>query len=88
MLAGDEQVTPPGDIFRVFDSLNIVANMRVAIEAVRSADEATRDRYGEIVFRFFFGLLYRDRIALGDPHPPRPPQHGRQQARRLRFPER
>ena len=28
-----------------------------------------RDRYGEIVFRFFFGLLYRDRIALGDPHP-------------------
>ncbi len=28
-----------------------------------------RDRYGEIVFRFFLGLLYRDRIALGDPHP-------------------
>jgi predicted unusual protein kinase regulating ubiquinone biosynthesis (AarF/ABC1/UbiB family) len=28
-----------------------------------------RDRYGEIVFRFFFGLLYRDGIALGDPHP-------------------
>ena len=21
------------------------------------------------MFRFFFGLLYRDRIALGDPHP-------------------
>jgi predicted unusual protein kinase regulating ubiquinone biosynthesis (AarF/ABC1/UbiB family) len=38
-------------------------------EVVRRADEATRDRYGEIVFRFFFGLLYRDRIALGDPHP-------------------
>jgi predicted unusual protein kinase regulating ubiquinone biosynthesis (AarF/ABC1/UbiB family) len=38
-------------------------------EAVRRADEATRDRYGEIVFRFFFGLLYRGRIALGDPHP-------------------
>jgi predicted unusual protein kinase regulating ubiquinone biosynthesis (AarF/ABC1/UbiB family) len=38
-------------------------------EAVRQADEAQRDRYGEIVFRFFFGLLYRDRIALGDPHP-------------------
>ena len=30
---------------------------------------AARDRYGEIVFRFYFGLLYRDRIALGDPHP-------------------
>jgi predicted unusual protein kinase regulating ubiquinone biosynthesis (AarF/ABC1/UbiB family) len=38
-------------------------------EDVRRAGEAERDRYGEIVFRFFFGLLYRDRIALGDPHP-------------------
>ncbi|MBV8987158.1 MAG: AarF/ABC1/UbiB kinase family protein [Solirubrobacterales bacterium] len=38
-------------------------------ETVRRAEEAQRDRYGEIVFRFFFGLLYRDRIALGDPHP-------------------
>ncbi|MGI8429060.1 MAG: ABC1 kinase family protein [Solirubrobacteraceae bacterium] len=38
-------------------------------EAVRRGDEAQRDRYGEIVFRFYFGLLYRDRIALGDPHP-------------------
>ena len=38
-------------------------------EAVRRAEEPLRDRYGEVVFRFFFGLLYRDRIALGDPHP-------------------
>ena len=38
-------------------------------EAVRALDQETRDRYGEIVFRFFFGLLYRHRIALGDPHP-------------------
>ncbi len=38
-------------------------------ETVRRREEAVRDRYGEIVFRFFFGLLYRDRIALGDPHP-------------------
>ena len=38
-------------------------------ESVRRADEAQRDRYGEIVFRFYFGLLYSDRIALGDPHP-------------------
>jgi predicted unusual protein kinase regulating ubiquinone biosynthesis (AarF/ABC1/UbiB family) len=38
-------------------------------EAVRRAEETQRDRYGEIVFRFYFGLLYRDRIALGDPHP-------------------
>jgi predicted unusual protein kinase regulating ubiquinone biosynthesis (AarF/ABC1/UbiB family) len=38
-------------------------------EVVRQADEPERDRYGEIVFRFYFGLAYRDRIALGDPHP-------------------
>ena len=38
-------------------------------EAVRALDQAQRDRYGEIVFRFFFGLLYRHRLALGDPHP-------------------
>ncbi len=38
-------------------------------ETVRGAGEGARDRYGETVFRFFFGLLYRDRIALGDPHP-------------------
>jgi predicted unusual protein kinase regulating ubiquinone biosynthesis (AarF/ABC1/UbiB family) len=38
-------------------------------EAVRRADEPRRDRYGEIVFRLYFGLSYRDRIALGDPHP-------------------
>src|SRR4051794_23894007 len=38
-------------------------------DAVRALDQAQRDRYGEIVFRFFFGLLYRHRIALGDPHP-------------------
>jgi predicted unusual protein kinase regulating ubiquinone biosynthesis (AarF/ABC1/UbiB family) len=38
-------------------------------EAVRRAEEAQRDRYGEIVFRLYFGLLYRDRIVLGDPHP-------------------
>jgi predicted unusual protein kinase regulating ubiquinone biosynthesis (AarF/ABC1/UbiB family) len=38
-------------------------------EAVRGLDQAQRDRYGEIVFRFYFGLLYRNGIALGDPHP-------------------
>ena len=41
----------------------------VGFETVRRAGEAERDRFGETVFRFFLGLLYRDRIALGDPHP-------------------
>jgi predicted unusual protein kinase regulating ubiquinone biosynthesis (AarF/ABC1/UbiB family) len=38
-------------------------------EAVKERDEAERDRFGEIVFRFFFGTLLRLRRAAGDPHP-------------------
>ncbi|MCB0876316.1 MAG: AarF/ABC1/UbiB kinase family protein [Solirubrobacterales bacterium] len=37
-------------------------------EAVKEMDEATRDRYGEIVFRFFFDRE-RTLMVLGDPHP-------------------
>ncbi|HYP48224.1 MAG TPA: AarF/ABC1/UbiB kinase family protein [Thermoleophilaceae bacterium] len=38
-------------------------------EEIRAADQATRDRFGEIVFRFFFGSLYRNGHFSGDPHP-------------------
>jgi predicted unusual protein kinase regulating ubiquinone biosynthesis (AarF/ABC1/UbiB family) len=38
-------------------------------EEVRERDAATRDRFGEIVFRFFFGSLYRHGHFSGDPHP-------------------
>ena len=38
-------------------------------EAVKRHDQATRDRFGEIVFRFFFGTLTHTRRAAGDPHP-------------------
>ena len=38
-------------------------------DVVKTKPETERDRYAEIVFRFYFGLAYRDRIALGDPHP-------------------
>src|SRR5918992_1796736 len=38
-------------------------------EEVRELDRATRDRFGEIVFRFFFGSLYRHGHFSGDPHP-------------------
>ena len=36
---------------------------------LRSAPRATRDRVGEIVFRFFFGSLYRFGRFSGDPQP-------------------
>src|SRR5919107_1927931 len=38
-------------------------------EQVKQSDRATRDRFGEIVFRFFFGSLYRNGHFSGDPHP-------------------
>ncbi|HWF74565.1 MAG TPA: AarF/ABC1/UbiB kinase family protein [Solirubrobacteraceae bacterium] len=41
----------------------------VGFEEVKAAGEATCDRFGEIVFRFFFGSLYRFGRFSGDPHP-------------------
>ena len=38
-------------------------------EAVERADAATKRRYGEIVYRFVYGSLYRFRLFNGDPHP-------------------
>jgi predicted unusual protein kinase regulating ubiquinone biosynthesis (AarF/ABC1/UbiB family) len=38
-------------------------------EAVKQLPDAERDRYGEIIFRFFFGTLTHLRRAAGDPHP-------------------
>jgi predicted unusual protein kinase regulating ubiquinone biosynthesis (AarF/ABC1/UbiB family) len=37
--------------------------------AVKQLPEAERDRFAEICFRFFYGLLRRERTAAGDPHP-------------------
>jgi predicted unusual protein kinase regulating ubiquinone biosynthesis (AarF/ABC1/UbiB family) len=36
---------------------------------VKQLPEADRDRFGEIVFRFFYGLLMHEDVAAGDPHP-------------------
>jgi predicted unusual protein kinase regulating ubiquinone biosynthesis (AarF/ABC1/UbiB family) len=38
-------------------------------EELKGMDRPTRDRFGEIVFRFFFGSLYRNGHFSGDPHP-------------------
>jgi predicted unusual protein kinase regulating ubiquinone biosynthesis (AarF/ABC1/UbiB family) len=38
-------------------------------EAVKALDDEARDRFGEILFRFFFSTLNRAGLALGDPHP-------------------
>ena len=38
-------------------------------DEVKSMDRAARDRFGEIVFRFFFGSLHRNGHFSGDPHP-------------------
>ncbi len=41
----------------------------IGFEEVKEHDAPTRDRFGEIVFRFFFGSLYRNGHFSGDPHP-------------------
>src|SRR5919109_2597230 len=41
----------------------------MGFEEVKQQDRATRDRFGEIIFRFFFGSLYRNGHFSGDPHP-------------------
>jgi predicted unusual protein kinase regulating ubiquinone biosynthesis (AarF/ABC1/UbiB family) len=38
-------------------------------EQLKSYPEPQRDRVGEILFRFYFGCLYRHRQFSGDPHP-------------------
>ncbi|HEX3872616.1 MAG TPA: AarF/ABC1/UbiB kinase family protein [Solirubrobacteraceae bacterium] len=38
-------------------------------EELKGAPQAERDRIGEIVFRFYFGCMYRHRQFSGDPHP-------------------
>jgi predicted unusual protein kinase regulating ubiquinone biosynthesis (AarF/ABC1/UbiB family) len=38
-------------------------------EEVKQMDEATRDRFGEAVFRFFLSTRDQTRMVLGDPHP-------------------
>jgi predicted unusual protein kinase regulating ubiquinone biosynthesis (AarF/ABC1/UbiB family) len=41
----------------------------MGFEAVKRLPQAERDRFGEILFRFYLGLLHREHLAAGDPHP-------------------
>jgi predicted unusual protein kinase regulating ubiquinone biosynthesis (AarF/ABC1/UbiB family) len=41
----------------------------VGFEQVKELPAADRDRFGEIVYRFFLGSLYRTRRFSADPHP-------------------
>ena len=38
-------------------------------ETIRTEDDAERDRIGEIIFRFYYGSMFRHRRFSGDPHP-------------------
>jgi len=41
----------------------------LGFDAIKQLDQATRNRVGEIVFRFYFGCMYRHHQFSGDPHP-------------------
>ena len=46
-----------------------MASQEQRIDVDSAAFLPERDRFAEICFRFFFGLLTREHIAAGDPHP-------------------
>jgi predicted unusual protein kinase regulating ubiquinone biosynthesis (AarF/ABC1/UbiB family) len=41
----------------------------LGFDEIAQLDQTERDRIGETVFRFFFGLVWRENIVCGDPHP-------------------
>ncbi len=41
----------------------------LSADAIAQLSDAERDRIGEVAFRFFFGLAWRDGTVAGDPHP-------------------
>jgi predicted unusual protein kinase regulating ubiquinone biosynthesis (AarF/ABC1/UbiB family) len=41
----------------------------IGFEELKGYPQAERDRIGEILFRFYFGCLYRQHQFSGDPHP-------------------
>ncbi|MGO9791943.1 MAG: ABC1 kinase family protein [Solirubrobacteraceae bacterium] len=41
----------------------------VGFESIRDYSQGLRDRFAEILFRFYFGCLYRHHEFSGDPHP-------------------
>jgi predicted unusual protein kinase regulating ubiquinone biosynthesis (AarF/ABC1/UbiB family) len=41
----------------------------IGFEELKAQPQEDRDRFGEILFRFYFGCLYRHHQFSGDPHP-------------------
>ncbi len=48
----------------VMDFIDGVSHEQIALR-----DQATRDRVAEMIFRFYFGAMYRHHAFSGDPHP-------------------
>ena len=61
----------PGRRHRAVDSPRARHRVRRGrgVRRRQAAREAERDRFGEIVYRFFWGLLANERLVAGDPHP-------------------
>ena len=58
----------------VDDDPSVREAVRVILEGegfahVKQLPEADRDRFGELVYRFFWGLLSNEHLVAGDPHP-------------------
>ena len=55
----------------------------LGFDAIKELDQATRDRVGETIFRFFFGCMYRHRPVLRRPASRQLPAPARRQRRVL-----
>ena len=71
LYAGHPFVLVPGVVTSLCRERVIVTELVEGdgFEALRREPDAERDRIGEIVFRFYFGSMYRHRRFSGDPHP-------------------
>jgi hypothetical protein len=60
------------EVFTALSHERVIVSEFVAgrgFEELKQLPQAERDRLGEIVFRFYFGCMYRHHQFSGDPHP-------------------
>jgi hypothetical protein len=64
-------IVVPGVVTRLSREKVIVSEFVAGrgFEELKQLPQAERDRLGEIIFRFYFGCMYRHRQFSGDPHP-------------------
>jgi predicted unusual protein kinase regulating ubiquinone biosynthesis (AarF/ABC1/UbiB family) len=71
LFRGHPFITIPGVVAELSGERVLVSDWvdGEGFETVKHRSQSERDRVGEMVFRFYFGCMYRHRQFSGDPHP-------------------